>query len=92
MPRTASSAAASLVVGRAIREARDEVGVSQGELAARMRTSVQYISGLENGRGNPTVGQLSAVADALRVELHIEYRIPVIGPTPVIPEPPKLHR
>jgi transcriptional regulator with XRE-family HTH domain len=88
VPRTASNIVASQVVGRAIREVRQRVGVTQAELAARMNSTAPYISGLENGRANPTVGQLSAVADALRVELHVEFHVPTPSPAPVIPEPP----
>jgi transcriptional regulator with XRE-family HTH domain len=76
------------VVGRAIREVRQHVGVTQAELAERMDATGPYISGLEHGRGNPTVGQLSAIADALRVELHVEFHIPAPKPPPVIPAPP----
>jgi len=53
-----------------------------------MNTSVPYISGLENGRGNPTIGQLSAVADALLVELRLEFHVPTAREKPVIPDPP----
>jgi hypothetical protein len=56
-----------------------------------MDASAPYISGLENGRGNPTVGQLSAVADALRVELHVEFHVPTPKPPPTIPTPPARH-
>jgi transcriptional regulator with XRE-family HTH domain len=76
------------VVGRAIRDVREQLGVTQAELAARMNTSAPYISGLENGRGNPTIGQISAVADALLVELHVEFAVPPAREKPVIPEPP----
>lgn len=88
MPRTASNGVASQVVGRAIRQVREQTGLTQAELAKRMHASAPYISGLENGRGNPTIGQLSAVADALRVELHVEFRVPTRRPTPTIPPPP----
>ena len=89
MPRTTYSAVASKVAGRAIRNARCELGLTQIELAERIGASAPYVSGLEAGRGNLTVGQLWAVADALRVELHIELRVPSEQPTPTIPVPPE---
>lgn len=87
MPRTASSDVASRVAGQAIRDARRDAGVTQAELARRIRSSASYISALEAGKGNITVGQLWAVADALRVEVHIELRKPEAEP-PIVPEPP----
>ncbi|MGO9958375.1 MAG: helix-turn-helix domain-containing protein [Solirubrobacteraceae bacterium] len=85
MPRTATSDIASLVVGRAIRAARRGVGMTQAELAAQLGTSAAYVSGVETGRANPTVGQLSAVANALGVELEVTFRIPQPITEPVLP-------
>lgn len=76
MPRTATSSIASVVVGQAIRDARQEMGITQAELARRLRASPPYVSALEAGKANPTVGQLSAVAGALGVELHVDFRVP----------------
>jgi len=89
MPRTAASPVAAKVAGRAIRNARRDLGLTQVELAKRMDTSAPYIAELEAGRSNLTIGQLWAVADALHVELHIELRIPPDRLAPTIPAPPK---
>lgn len=88
MPRTAASSVASRAAGRAIRNARQDVGITQIELAKRLDASAPYISELEAGKSNLTIGQLWAVADALRVELHIELRVQPDRPTPTIPSPP----
>jgi transcriptional regulator with XRE-family HTH domain len=88
MPRTATNSVASKAAGRAIRNARREVGLTQVALAKRLGTSAPYISELEAGGSNLTIGQLWAVADALRVELHIELRMPVNRRVPTIPAPP----
>lgn len=90
MPRTASSSVASRVAGRAIRSVRLEIGVTQAELARRMGTTPAYISGLETGRTNPTIGQLWAVAEALGVELHLDLHVPAPRPVPQIPAPPSV--
>ena len=87
MPRTTYSSVASKAAGRAIRNARRERGVTQVELATRMGASAPYVSGLEAGKGNLTIGQLWAVADALHVELHIELKVPPEQPPPTIPAP-----
>lgn len=63
-------------------------GLTQAHLAERMGVTASYISNLENGRENITVGQLWAVALALRVELRIEFPEPVTQEIPIIPPPP----
>jgi len=73
MPRTRRSAIHAQLVGQRIRAARQEVGLTQLQLAERMEVSQPVIAALEGGRGNPTIGQLAAVADALRVGLDVEF-------------------
>lgn len=75
------------MVGAAIRKARCEVGLTQADLAGRLGTSPPYVSSIETGRANLTVGQLAAVADALRVELHVGFHVPEAFTEPQIPEP-----
>jgi len=67
-------------VGQRIRAAREEVGLTQLQLADRMEISQPVIAALEGGRGNPTLGQLAAVADALRVGLDVDF--PLLPATP----------
>jgi transcriptional regulator with XRE-family HTH domain len=67
-------------VGQRIRAAREELGLTQLQLADRMEVSQPVIAALEAGRGNPTVGQLAAVADALRVGLDVDF--PLLPATP----------
>jgi transcriptional regulator with XRE-family HTH domain len=88
MPRTTTSGVASLVAGRAVRVAREETGVSQAALAERLGVSAPYVSGIERGRMNPTVGRLSSIADALGVEFDVVFRIPEPVVEPDIPTPP----
>lgn len=85
MPRTAASEITSLLVGSSIRRAREDAGMTQAELADRMHASPPYVSGLETGKSNMTIGQLAAVADALHAELHIELRVPDLPAEPSIP-------
>ncbi|HEV2943914.1 MAG TPA: helix-turn-helix transcriptional regulator [Solirubrobacteraceae bacterium] len=80
MPRTRRSAVHAQVVGQRIRAARDEVGLTQLQLAQRMDVSQPVIAALEAGRGNPTIGQLAAIADALQVGLDVEF--PLLPATP----------
>ncbi len=53
---------------------RIEKNLTQKELARRLGTKQSAISRLESGNGNPSVGFLRKVADALGVGLHISFR------------------
>jgi transcriptional regulator with XRE-family HTH domain len=52
-------------LGRAIKVARTELGLSRKELAARAKISYPYIADIESGRGRPSSSALLAVAGAL---------------------------
>lgn len=56
------------VVGLNVRRLRVAAGLSQEELAARTGLDRTYISGIENGRRNPTVIVLHELATQLRVD------------------------
>ena len=55
------------LVGRNVGRIRREKGLSQEQLAERSGFSQQYISGLEQGRRNPTIVTLYELATALGV-------------------------
>ena len=54
-------------VGSVIREFRQQVGLSQDDLADRMDMSTPYISMLENGKRYPSIEMLIRIALALEV-------------------------
>lgn len=56
-------------VGRNIVEARQDAGLTQTELALRMRTASQDVSRLESGRSCPRLTTLLRLAHALEVPL-----------------------
>lgn len=60
---------AALYAGIAIRDAREEAGLSQTELAARIGIAQSALSRIEAGRANLTLGTLQRVTDALGVTL-----------------------
>ena len=76
MPRTSYSAVYSKWLGGRIREARSAVGITQAELARRLEVSGAYIAAVEAGRENLTIGQLAAIAEALKVVLDITFTVP----------------
>ena len=92
MPRTTTSAMASHAIGREVRRARQGASLTQAEVARRLGFSAPYLSAIENGHENLTVGQLWAIAEALDVEIHIELRQPSSIELPSIPSPPRRDR
>ena len=55
------------LVGRNVKRIRQDRGLTQEELAERSGFSQQYISGLEQGRRNPTIVSIYELATALGV-------------------------
>lgn len=64
-----------VLVGRNVRRARIEKGLTQEELAERAGTSQFYVSSLEAGRRNPTVVTVVSLAQALGVD-HLDLLRP----------------
>ncbi len=59
-------------LGARLRARRTAAGETISTVAMRAGLSVPYIANLENGRGNPTLTALSALASALGTELVVE--------------------
>jgi ribosome-binding protein aMBF1 (putative translation factor) len=57
----------------ALMDARGQAGLSQEDVAARMKTSQQTVSRLEGGRANPSVGTLRRYAKATGTRLNISF-------------------
>ena len=60
-------------LGPALRSLRQASGRTVASVAADAGLSVPYIANLENGRGNPTTGALTRLANALGTDLRIEF-------------------
>ncbi len=77
---------ANAIIGEAIRRLRDTAGLSQEKLAEKAGITYQYLSAVENGKENFTVGVLQAIAaslglrtDALVAEAYLDARpIPMV--------------
>jgi transcriptional regulator with XRE-family HTH domain len=59
------------VVARNVREQRETQSLSQEDLAHRARLHTTYLSGIENGRRNPTLDVLERLAAALGVPVAV---------------------
>jgi transcriptional regulator with XRE-family HTH domain len=73
MPRTAVSEIHAKVVGREIKDTRQALGLTQSAVAERLGVSPSYISAVEAGRRNLTLGQLANIANAMRLGLAISF-------------------
>lgn len=51
-----------------VRRIRERAGLSQEELAHTARVHTTYLSGVENGRRNPTIDVVERLAEGLKVE------------------------
>lgn len=61
------------VLAAALIDARGQAGLSQEDVAGRMRTSQQTVSRLEGGRANPSLETLRRFAKATGTRLRISF-------------------
>lgn len=61
-------------LGRQVRELREAHGLSQRQLAERMRTTQSVIARLEAGGSKPSLSTLERVASALGTSIDIRFR------------------
>jgi transcriptional regulator with XRE-family HTH domain len=76
MPRTSYSEIHSKAVGSRLRETRKALGLTQAEIAGRLKVQPPYIARVEAGRVNLTIGQLGNIASALGVGFDVDFKIP----------------
>ena len=60
---------ASVIFGRTARALRESIGLSQEKLAERIGITYQYLSAIENGKENFTVGVLESIARAFGLDI-----------------------
>jgi transcriptional regulator with XRE-family HTH domain len=60
-------------LARALIEARTAAGLSQSQLARRMKTSQSYIARIEGGKVRPSTDALERFAQATRTRLRIVF-------------------
>ena len=59
------------VVGANVRQFRTTLGLSLGELAARIGSDERSVTAIENGQTDIDIDTLAALADALRTGAHV---------------------
>ena len=88
MPRTVASDLTAALVGDEIRRARLAARLTQAEVADRLELNASYVSNVEAGRVNLTIGQLARIADAIGCDLTLGLAPIEIAATSVtIPSP-----
>ncbi len=72
---THESTTLALSVGHSVRDARQAAGLTQRELASRMRTSQAAIARLEAGAVGATLTTFQRAAHALGLTLNVEFSV-----------------
>ncbi len=60
----------STKIGKNLKKIRISNDMSQSDLAKKLGVDRAYISGVENGKRNPTIETLSKIANALEVGIN----------------------
>ena len=61
-------------IGKQVRQRRRILGIDQKTAAELSNVSVHTLSDIESGKGNPSIKVLTAVLDALGLELQIKVK------------------
>ena len=56
-------------LGQNLKRIRTKKGMSQGDIARALKVHRAYISGIENGKRNPTLGTIAKLAKAVDVSV-----------------------
>ena len=68
-------------IGRTIVTGRTLRGLSQEQLALECEMSVSYLRRIEHGAANPTINELSRIAEALGAEFRNTIYVPELTDT-----------
>lgn len=61
-------------IARALIKARIEKGLTQAEIAKRMKTKQSVISRVENAKTIPSLSFLKRLAEVLNASLHVQFK------------------
>lgn len=61
---------------RRLKSRREQLGVTQEQLAELASVALRTVKALDSGKGNPTVSTLIKLANVLGMELKLEVRKP----------------
>ena len=59
----------STKLGQNLKRIRTKKGMSQGDISRTLDVHRAYVSGIENGKRNPTLATIKKLADALKVSV-----------------------
>ncbi len=69
VPRAPRKDPAARAVGQRVRELREAAGLKQDALSRKAKISPQFLSLLENGHANPSIGVVARLSSALGLPL-----------------------
>lgn len=72
-PQSPRTRRAVLTIGKAIKAAREQAGVSQAALAAKIGMSRTNFARVEHGKTNVTIDTLVRIAAGLGLDLRVEF-------------------
>ena len=75
---TTAAGTTPVQLGQAIRSARERRGISLRELARRVNVSPSFVSQVELGKANPSVGTLYTLVTVLGTTLEPEDMAPLV--------------
>lgn len=64
----------TMITGEIIRERRISIGLTQQEVADYAGVSLRMLVGFENGRANPSLKTIEAIADVLGLEVVLKIK------------------
>jgi len=56
-------------LGNNLKKIRTQKGIAQGDISRKLKMDRAYISGIENGKRNPTISSIEKIAQALGVSV-----------------------
>jgi y4mF family transcriptional regulator len=63
------------VLGNIIKRRRDFLNITQADLAEIAGVGLRYLIDIENGRGNPSIGNLEKILNVLGLQIEIKAKI-----------------
>ena len=63
------------VLGNIIKKRRDFLNITQADLAEIAGVGLRYLIDIENGRGNPSIGNLEKILNVLGLQIEIKAKI-----------------
>jgi len=61
-------------LGKIIKQRRELLNIKQADLAEIAKVGLRYLIEIENGKGNPSIGNLEKILNVLGLQLEIKVK------------------